>query len=167
MPTKTLNGLDVVQLREYIDSVITEPRNADRHPEVLARWVGGTRAEVVSPAGGEPVYMGGDDDPSAMGMMLRALAACDVELIVTRATLMGLQIEELTIEASGYFNVARYLGVESPQPAGYQRAAYTVRLKAPGATPTQIAELRQALDTSPAVETFVRACPVRADLVAD
>ena len=56
---------------------------------VTARWVGGTRAEVTSSVGGAPVYMGGDDDPSAMGMLLRSLVACDIEVVVTRATMLG------------------------------------------------------------------------------
>jgi uncharacterized OsmC-like protein len=158
------NGLDVEELREYIDAVRADPTQADRHPEVVARWVGGARAEVTAAAGGAPVYMGGDDDPSAMGMLLRALAACDVEVLVTRATLLGIDIEDLTIEATGYFNVARYLGIEPSGHAGYQRASYTVRLRAPGATEPQIEELRRALETSPAGETFARTVPITFEL---
>ena len=75
-----LNGLDVDELRAYIDSVKADAAQADRDPTVVARWVGGTRAEVVSTLGGPAVYMGGDDDPSAMGMLLRGLAACDIEV---------------------------------------------------------------------------------------
>jgi uncharacterized OsmC-like protein len=162
----TLNGLNVDQLRDYIDSVTVDAKQADRHPEVVARWVGGTRAEVVAAAGGTPVYMGGEDDPSAMGMLLRALAACDIEVLVTRATLMGIEIDELTIEAKGYFNVARYLGIDVPHHAGYQRASYRVTLKAPGASPDQIDELRRSLETSPAGETFSRSVAVTYDLTS-
>jgi uncharacterized OsmC-like protein len=159
-----LNGMDVDELRDYIKSVTVDAARADRDPTVMARWVGGTRAEVISTLGGPPVYMGGDDDPSAMGMLLRALAACDIEVVVTRATLLGIDIEELTIEAKGYFNVARYLGVEAPSGAGYQRASYTVRLKTKGgASPEQIADLRAALEASPVGDTFERNVPVTLD----
>jgi uncharacterized OsmC-like protein len=166
METTRLNGMDVEELRQYIDAVRADPHQADRDPEVIARWVGGTRAEVVSKLGGPPAYMGGDDDPSAMGMLLRALAACDVEVVVTRATLLGVEIEELQIEATGFFNVARYLGVDAADGAGYQRAAYTVHLKTRNATPEQIDELRVALGTSPAGDTFERHVPVTYDLTA-
>jgi uncharacterized OsmC-like protein len=156
-----LNGLDVDELREYIDSVTADAAQADRDPMVTARWVGGTRAEVMSTLGGPPLYMGGDHDPSAMGILLRALAACDVEVVVTRATLLGIEIEDLTIEAKGYFNVAGYLGVEAPSGAGYQRASYTVHLKTKGgASPEQIADLRAALEASPVGDTFERNVPV-------
>jgi uncharacterized OsmC-like protein len=163
-PGIEVNGVDADQLREYIDSVKADQARADREPTVIARWVGGTRAEVVSTAGGPPVYMGGDDDPSAMGMLLRALAACDVEVIVNRAALLGLQIEDLSIEAQGYFNVARYLGVEATEGAGYQRASYTARLKTKNATPEQIAEIRSALEASPVGDTFERRIPVSFEL---
>jgi uncharacterized OsmC-like protein len=156
-----LNGLDVDELREYIDSVKADATQADRDPVVTARWVGGTRAEVTSSVGGPPVYMGGDHDPSAMGILLRALAACDIEVVVTRATLLGIEIEDLTIEATGYFNVAGYLGVEGPSGAGYQRASYIVRLNTKGdASPEQIADLRAGLEASPVGDTFERNVPV-------
>jgi uncharacterized OsmC-like protein len=159
-----LNGVDANELRAYIDSVKADPARADREPTVIARWVGGTRAEVVSTLGGPPVYMGGDEDPSAMGMLLRALAACDVEVIVNRAALLGVEIEDLTIEAHGYFNVARYLGVEAGDGSGYQRASYTARLRTRNATPEQIAEIQSALEASPVGDTFERRIPVSFEL---
>ena len=159
-----LNGVDADELRAYIDSVRADATRADREPTVIARWVGGTRAEVVSTLGGPPVYMGGDEDPSAMGMLLRALAACDVEVIVNRAALLGVEIEDLTIEAHGYFNVARYLGVDAPEGAGYQHASYTARLKTKVATQEQIAEIRSALEASPVGDTFERRIAVSFEL---
>lgn len=153
--------MEVDELREYIDTVTVDAAQADREPTVTARWVGGTRAEVISSLGGPPVYIGGDEDPSAMGMLLRALVACDIEVIVTRATLLGIEIEDLAIEATGYFNVARYLGVQTTVGAGYQRVSYIVRLKTKtGASPDQIADLRAALEASPVGDTFERKVPV-------
>jgi uncharacterized OsmC-like protein len=164
---RRLNGLDVDELHEYIDAVKSDSTKADRKPDVIARWVGGTRAEITSPLGGAPVYMGGDDDPSAMGMVLRALTACDIEVIVTRATLMGIEIEDLSIEAKGYFNVTSYLGVEAPIGAGYQSASLDVRMKTKGATADQVAELRAALESSPVGDTLERHVPVTVALHVD
>lgn len=160
-----LNGVDVEELQQYIDAVRADPHQADRDPEVIARWVGGMRSEVVSTLGGPPVYLGGDDDPSPMGMLLRALVACCVEVLVTRATLLGVDVEELRIEGTGFFHVARYLGVDAVDGGGYQRIAYTVHLKTRNATLEQIDQLREALATSPAADTFTRHVPVKYDLV--
>lgn len=159
-----INGMDAAELRAYIDSVEADPANADRDPTVVARWVGGTRAAVTSSLGGPPVFMGGDEDPSAMGMLLRALAACDVEVVVARATLLGVKIEELTIEAKGYFNVARYLGIDTDEGAGYQHVSYVVNLKTADATPEQIESIREALDASPVADTLQRHVPVSFEL---
>ena len=54
-----LNGLDIAELGQYIDAVKADTAKADRNPDVIARWVGGTRAEVTSALGGPPVYIGG------------------------------------------------------------------------------------------------------------
>lgn len=159
--TTEINGIDVAELRAYIESCRVDPTRADRDPVVVARWVGGTRAEVTSSLGGPPVYMGGDDDPSAMGMLLRTLAACDIEVIANKAALLGVEIEDLSVEAIGHFNVKRYLGLDAEFGPGYQRVSYTVRLKTRGATAEQLEEIRQAcLMTSPVADTLERHVPV-------
>jgi hypothetical protein len=155
---RVINGIDVAELADYTESCRIEPARADRNPRVTARWVGGGRAEVTSSLGGPPVYMGGPDDPSALGMLLRSLAACDVEVVATKAASLGVEIEELAIEAQGYANIGRYLGLDSPIGPGYQRIAYTVRLRTKGATPAQLEEIRRAcLEGSPVGDTVERA----------
>lgn len=162
-----INGLNVVELGEYTESCRLDPTRADRNPVVVARWVGGGRAEVTSSLGGPPVYMGGPDDPSALGMLLRALAACDVEVVTTRAALLGVEVEELSIEARGHANVSRYLGIDATTGPGYQRITYTIRLKTKGATPDQLEAIRQAcLEGSPVADTLHRAVPLELEFEA-
>jgi uncharacterized OsmC-like protein len=154
---RVVNGIDVDGLREYIDGCRVDQSRADRNPEVVARWVGGARAEVTSTVGGPPVYMGGDDDPSAMGMLLRAMAACDVEVVVNKAALLGVDIEELSVTARGYFNVRRFLGLEADSDSGYQYVDYSIRLRTRGATGDQLAEIRRACEHgSPVADTLSR-----------
>ncbi|HLB45256.1 MAG TPA: OsmC family protein [Candidatus Limnocylindrales bacterium] len=162
-----VNGVDVGELREYIEAVAADVTRADRNPVVVATWVGGTRAQVMSALGGPPVYMGGDDDPSAMGMLLRTLAACDVEVIANRAALLGVQIEDLSVEARGYFNIKRYLGLEAKHGPGYQDVSYTIRLKTKGASPEQLEEIRRAcVEGSPVGETLERPVSVSMEFEA-
>jgi uncharacterized OsmC-like protein len=156
-----LNGIDVKELRDYVASAERDPGVAERNPVVVARWVGGDQAEVVSAAGGPAVVFGGDNAPSAMNMLLRSMAACDVDLIANRAALLGVEIESLNVEARGHFNVRRYLGLETGQAPGYDRVSYTVRLRTKGATPEQIAELRRACEeASPVGDTLQRSVPL-------
>ena len=136
-----LNGIDVDELRDYVATVAQDPMEADRDPVVVARWVGAERAEVTLPSGEAPVFFGGDGD----------------DLVANRASLLGVKIESLTVEATGHFNVLRYLGLDAPDGPGYDRIASTVRLKTRGATSEQLAELRQACEeASPVGDTLRR-----------
>ncbi|MDQ2942790.1 MAG: OsmC family protein [Candidatus Dormibacteraeota bacterium] len=162
-----LNGIDVDELRDYIHAVQADPSQADRHPVVVARWVGGTRAEVVSSLGGPAVFMGGDEDPSAMNMLLRALAACDVEVVANAAALLAIEIEDLSAEARGDFNVQRYLGLTAPDGPGYQTVSYTIRLRTKGATAEQLEAIRAACrDGSPVGDTLERHVPLTLEFEA-
>ena len=160
-----VNGMDVDELRESIASVEADRKNGDREAAITSRWIGGLRSAATSRFGGPTVFMGGEEDPGAMGMLLRSLAACDIEVVVTKATLLGIQIEELTIEATGDFNVARYLGVGADEDSGYRKVSYVVHLRTADATQEQIEEIRQALEASPVADTFTRGVPL--DLVLD
>jgi uncharacterized OsmC-like protein len=103
------------------------------------------------------VFIGGDDQPSAMKMLLMSLAACDVDLIANRASLLGLEIDSLTVEATGHFNVQRYLGLNAPHGLGYERVAYTVRPKTRGGSREQLAELQRWCEqASPVGDTMQR-----------
>jgi uncharacterized OsmC-like protein len=152
-----LNGIDVGELREYVSQVARDPARADRNPVVVARWVGSDESEVTTAEGGPAVRIGGNEAPSAMRMLLMSMAACDVDLIANRASLMGVEIEDLSVEARGHFNVQRYLGLEAAHGPGYERVSYTVRLKTRNATPEQLAELKRACEeASPVGDTLQR-----------
>ena len=109
-------------------------------------------------ASGEPALsVGGADRPSAMKLLLASLVACDVDLVVSRAALLGVEIESLMVEATGHFNVRRYLGLDAAAGPGYERIAYTIRLKTRGGTSAQLAELRRACEqASPVGDTLQR-----------
>ena len=155
MSLGVLNGINVEELRDYVASATQDPMVADRDLVVVGRWVGAERAEVTFPSGEASAFMGGENEPSAMKMLLACLAACDIDLVVNRASLLGVEIKSLTVEATGHFNVQRYLGVTSAPGSGYDRIAYTVRLEAPGATREQLAELQHACEhASPVADTL-------------
>lgn len=152
-----VNGIDVDELRAYVASAERDAEVADRDPVVVARWAGGDRAEVAFASGEAPVFVGGPGGPSAMKMVLASLAACDVDLVVNRAALLGVEIESLTVEATGHFNVRRYLGLDATAGPGYERIAYSIRLKTRGGTSAQLAELHRACEqASPVGDTLQR-----------
>lgn len=167
-PSTFINGIDVAQLRGYIEACRRDPARADRDPVVVGRWLGGTRAEVAAVGGGPAVYMGGPADPSALGMLLRTLAACDIEVVANRAALLGVEIVDLSIEVAGHANVNRYLGLDGASGPGFERIEYTIRLTTRGATEEQLAQIRTACEEgSPVGDTLTRQVHLSLDFQAD
>lgn len=156
----TLNGYDVEHLEGYIERIRHDRSVADRHPVVVAHWEGASRARIETERR-KGFHLGGDDEFSAMQAIIGALAACDVEVVATHATLLGLEINELHVEATGYFNVASLLGVDSPTDAAYESISYKVVIDAPGASQDQIDRIKQACErSSPVGDSLRKAIPL-------
>lgn len=156
----SINGMEVESLKGYVDRIRQDRSVADRNFVAVAHWEGETRSRVEVD-GRKSLPLGGPDDFSAMHAVLGALAACDIEVIATHATLAGLEIRDLHVEARGDFNVASLLGVESPTDASYEAITYKVVLDAPGATNEQLSRLRQACENfSPVGDSLRKAIPV-------
>jgi uncharacterized OsmC-like protein len=154
-----LNGVDVAGTVEFLAAVRTDPSRADRRPTVTARWLGGGRSEVR--CGDDLAYVGGEGELNPMRLLLGVLAACDVDLVAMHASILGIAIEDLVVEATGQFNVQRYLGLDADIGPGYQGVAYTVRIRAPGASAEQLARLRELCERgSPVGDTLQRAIPL-------
>ncbi|HUY52928.1 MAG TPA: OsmC family protein [Streptosporangiaceae bacterium] len=163
-PATSLNQVDVTDLKAYIGEASAAPELADRQPQVIARWVGDSRARIT--INEVSMHLGGGGELNPMQALLGSLAACDVDVVATHASLLGIEITELWVEASGRFHVARYLGLDSEQPPGYQHIDYTVHLRVRQATEEQIARLRRQCETgSPVGDTLTR--PVPATLTLD
>ena len=159
-PATTVNQIDVAQVRAYAARVAATPELADREPKVVARWAGDSRAEVTF--GDARMKLGGEGELNAMQAVLGSFAACDVDLVAMHASLLGIEIAELWVEASGRFHVARYLGLDSPQSPGYQQVDFTVHLQVREASEEQIARLRELCESSsPVGDTLTRPVPLR------
>jgi uncharacterized OsmC-like protein len=155
---EVINGIDVAEHRKYVEQVRKDPTVAERNPAIVAKWVGGSRSRVERE--GVVVHMGGDGDPSAMWMFLASLAACDVEVVATHASLLGIEIEDLEVEAKGHFNIQRLLGLDGPAP-GYDRISYVVRLRGKGATPAKVVRLKEICERgSPVGDSLARRIPL-------
>jgi uncharacterized OsmC-like protein len=158
-----INGVDVDQLKQTQQKVSADPSLTEREPTVVARWLGsGSTAEAEFD--GITTKIGGDGNLNSMQTFLASLAACDVDLVVTHAALIGLSIEELRVEVTGHFNSRAYYLTEADG-AGYDRIAYTVIMKAPGATEDQIKYLKERCQkSSPVGDSVARQIPLTLEL---
>lgn len=159
-------GIDVQPLLAFKEKVVNDPANADRNPTVLAEWTGGDQSKISMD--GTELYIGGEGYLNPMRMLLACFAACDVDVIAMHASFLGLKIENLTIEASGHFNVQSYLGLEDTPGSGYDEIAYTVRIDAPDITQQQIDYLIERCElSSPVGDTFERVVAMKLEFVAN
>ncbi|MBW8011664.1 MAG: OsmC family protein [Chloroflexi bacterium] len=159
-------GIDVGPLQDFKEEVREDFTNADRNPTVLAEWIGGDQSKISMD--GIETYLGGEGYLNPMKMLLACFAACDVDVIAMHASFLGLKIENLSIEASGHFNVQSYLGLENTPGSGYDDIAYTIRLDAPDATQEQIDYLIERCElSSPVGDTLGRAVPMKLEFVAN
>lgn len=169
MNTKVKNvnkGIDVEPLLAFKDAVRLDPARAERNPTLVAEWVGGDQSRVEF--NGLETYLGGDGYLNPMQMLLACLAACDVDMIATHASFIGLKVERLSVEASGRFNLQSYLGLQDAPGSGYQHIAYTIRIYAPDATPEQIEYLIERCEkSSPVGDSLVRAIPLKLEFSAN
>jgi len=153
-----INGFNVAGWEAFRDEVRKDASVADRRPTVIARWVGGSRSRVEFEE--KTMHIGGDDDFNAMQTLLAALAACDVDLLTLHAALIGLEVKDLRVEATGHFNAQAYLGLEAPG-SGYTGISYKIFLNAPGADDQQIRSLRERCErSSPVGDSLGRSIPL-------
>lgn len=158
-----INGIDVQEVRSLREAAQREPRRADRNPIVTAEWQGGDRSVVRS--GDALIEVNAPSTLGPMKLLLASLVACEIDVVTMHAALIGVNIEQLSIEANGHFNVRSYLGLSGAPGSGYERIDYTVRLRAPGVSEEQIAVLREALErSSPVGDSLARTVTMRANI---
>jgi uncharacterized OsmC-like protein len=151
----TINGMDPDEFLGFKETVTNDSTKAERWPTVTADWVGGSRSRIEF--GDKTTYIGGEDELNPMQFVLAALAACDVDLLAMHATMIGLEVNSLRVEASGHFNVQSYIGVENTPGSGYDEINYKVILDAPDATSEQIEYLIERCEqSSPVGDTLAR-----------
>jgi uncharacterized OsmC-like protein len=161
-----INGVNVGKKLEFKALVMKDPAKADHNNALVAHWVGGSRSRVELKD--KVVHLGGPGEFDAMQMLLATLAACDVDLMALHASLLGLEIENLSVEASGHFNTRSYLGLEGGPASAYDKISYIVRVSIPGATPEQIAYLRERCErSSPVRDTLMQSIPLHFEFKAN
>jgi uncharacterized OsmC-like protein len=88
--------------------------------------------------------VGGPGTAACSGdLLLGALAACAQLTCQLVATAMGIPIEEIRVSVDGELDLAGTLGISKTAPVGFQSIHTRFEIKAPGATPEQLAALQE------------------------
>ena len=150
-----VNDMKQETLFSFKDTVAADPSKAERWPTVVAHWDGKAASRIQFED--KEAHIGGRGELNPMQFVLAAFAACDVDLVAMHATMIGLEVDSLSVEASGHFNVQSYIGLEDKPGSGYDQISYKVILDAPDATPEQIAYLIERCEqSSPVGDTLAR-----------
>jgi len=167
MAGKNINkGINVEPLQEFKERVKKDSSQADRNPTMVGKWTGGD-ASVVH-FGDLDIKIGGEGRFNPMQILLASFIACDIDMIAMHASFLGLKINELAIEATGYFNVQSYIAASDQPGSGYQNISYTVKIDAPGITQDQIDYLIERCEkSSPVGDTLTRSVLFELEFVAN
>ena len=150
-----VNDMKQETLFSFRDTVEADSTKAERWPTVVAHWDGKAASRIQFKD--MEAHIGGRGELNPMQFVLAALAACDVDLVAMHATMTGLEVDSLRVEASGHFNVQSYIGLEDKPGSGYDQISYKVILDAPDATEEQIAYLVERCEqSSPVGDTLAR-----------
>jgi uncharacterized OsmC-like protein len=88
--------------------------------------------------------VGGPGTAACSGdLLLGALAACAQVTCQLVATAMGIPFEHIRVEVEGEMDLSGTLGISKEVPVGFQNIHARFNIKAPDATPDQLAALKQ------------------------
>jgi uncharacterized OsmC-like protein len=182
MATATVrNGIDVRALGETIDAIKAKPELADFTFRARTTWREGTNstAEVGSflHAGAEdetreqpftlvgdepPVLLGRNRGPNAVELLLAALGLCYSVGYVANAAAHGIELEEMSYEIEGDFDVRNFLGIGEGARPGFTEIRAKAYVKATGASEQDLKELcAYVQDTSPVKDALANPVPVK------
>ncbi len=154
-----LNGLDIEELNGNLEELKENPSRCQIAQKLTAEWVGGYQVRISS--GDRELYIGGEGGFSAMAVTQASLLACEIGVITHYATLRGIELEKLTIEGLGEFDIARLMNVADNLGSGFQKINLKIKIKAKNASPEQLKDLVAFCEkVSPVGDTLTRPIPI-------
>jgi uncharacterized OsmC-like protein len=177
----TLNGINLVALRETVEAVSKDPAKGKTQWQVTSHWRGGTRSDTHVKSysiGGqrisknftiktdEPLELCGTNQfANPQEYLFAALNACLIVGYSAVCAHEGIELEELRIETEGDIDLRGFLNLDPTVKPGYDELRYTVHIKG-NATPEQFEKVhRMVMTTSPNYFNLSTAVPLKSRLV--
>ncbi len=111
----------------------------------------------------EPAGLAGDDvAASPVEFALGALISCQIVVYRLYAQALGIQVDDITIEAEGDLDARRLFGIDENPRAGFSTVRLAITIDGPE-TEQRYRDLRDAVDAHcPVLDLFANATPVTA-----
>lgn len=180
----TLNGVDVDQLTEAVETMSEDPSVAQFRFRAETEWTDGLqsvtsidefeqaderiRTREFHVEGDEPEQILGERSaPNAVELLLAALGSCLTVGYAANAAAMGIELDELRFEMDGDVDLRGFLGVSEDVRAGYDEVTCTAHVEA-DASEEELAELRERVEaTSPLMDNVANRVSLETDLVLE
>ena len=180
--TKIVNGVNVTQLFETIDSIKEKPEIAKFNFRAQNKWIGGTENHTsVSDYYGackihtrnkphtfvkdEPqILLGGDKGANPVEYLLAGLAGCITTSLVAHAAARGVKIDSIESPLEGDIDLHGLLQLDDTNP-GYQGINISFKIESDASDETLQELVELAKNVSPVANTVSRPTPVNVKLV--
>lgn len=173
-------NVELEQIQATIEAIQAQPELANVSFSLHSEWTGGfcansqtgaiTQAGEVDPArttsftldSDEPEVLLGEDSAASAGeYVLKALAACYAVTFAANAAASGIELESLSLDLAGDFNLHGFLGLDPDVRPGMQELRVTVTAASPDASREQLEELVETVQQrSPIRDTLASPVPV-------
>ncbi len=180
--TKIVNGVNVTQLFETIDSIKEKPEIAKFNFRAQNKWKGGTvNQTTVSDYSGAcqtftrskphvfikdepPVLLGKDIGANPVEYLLAGLAGCITTSLAVHAAARGVKIDSIESTLEGDIDLHGLLQLDDTNP-GYQGINISFKIESDASDETLQELIELAKKASPVANTVSRPTPVHVKLV--
>jgi uncharacterized OsmC-like protein len=178
----TSNGVNAQVLGTVIETIKNQPEMAKVTFQVQTQWQNGDGFKITSTGknfqiGGQTVerreaYTLASDYPDEMGgmskgptvceMCMASIGSCISQTIVAYATMMGVQLDSITIETEGDVDIRGFTGVSEDVRPGAQEFRMDIHLESKTASKEQLEKLYELGNRfSPAIDTLTHGTTIK------
>ena len=180
--TKIVNGVNVTQLFETIDSIKENQEIAKFNFRATNKWIGGTENHTtvneyygacktfsrskphVFVKDEPPVLLGNDHGANPVEYLLAGLAGCITTSLVAHAAARGIKIDSIESTLEGDIDLHGFLQLDDTNP-GYQGINISFKIESDASDETLQELIDLAKKASPVANTISRPTPVNIKLV--
>ncbi|HEV8595601.1 MAG TPA: OsmC family protein [Thermoplasmata archaeon] len=187
MESESVNGIELRALNGVIEAIKATPAVAQATFAVQADTDYGfhTRSRTGQPTlGGQPIagrtrafrfegghppeLLGKDEGPAAVEGLLASLAACVSGGFTTFGAHLGIPVEHVRMDITGYVDLQGMLGLPEPGAVrpGYQRIHARITVKSP-ASRADLEKLKTIAEAASPVKDSLRAVPYTSELIVE
>lgn len=182
-----LNGIDTKALNDIMEAVRKEPqvarstfrvdsevksgfhtKSTTKQPTLGGGPVAGRTRAFSFEGGHPPELLGHDEGPAGVETLLAALGACVGSGFTTFGAAMGIPIERVRVELTGYLDLQGFMGLPAPGVVrpGYERIHATIRVKS-RASRDELLKLQEVAEGASPVKDSLRAVAYTSELVVE